>query len=127
MSLKAKIKNFKVGPVVGYQFPPDVINHKCDGAYGIHCENLYEQAGFIVNKGSGPDLLQYDLEVKSKDQNSDAKWSMASVTVNNNSLPSILLDSIRKKMQRQVHILIIKFQLLIFRSTILKMICSAMI
>jgi hypothetical protein len=63
MSIKVKIKNLKVSQkLIGQVLPTNQSGHA-----GRAREKLLEAAGIPINRGAGPDILYYGVEVKTRE------------------------------------------------------------
>lgn len=103
--------------LVGQVFP-NTINKKDDGAYGKYIDALIKAELQVFDPGNGnPDLSDYDIELKSKYDESDTMWTIANMSVNDilntdyinspvyRKLQSVLLVSHNKELITEVELI----------------------
>lgn len=76
MSQKAKIRSIKAsGHLVGVHLPTNENGHA-----GRAVETILENMGYPINRGAGPDILDYDLEIKTRKESATSAQSITSMT-----------------------------------------------
>lgn len=77
---KPRVSERTFDGLIGHTFP-DTLNPNDDGAYGKYIDKTIKQALKTVDPNNGnPDLSDYDIELKSKKQDSGTNWTIATMT-----------------------------------------------
>lgn len=77
---KPRVSERTFDKLVGHQFP-DTLNENDDGACGKYIDSLIKKQLRAIDPGNGnPDLSDFDIEMKSKNVDSDANWTIANMT-----------------------------------------------
>jgi hypothetical protein len=96
---KPRVAERSFDKLVGHQFP-DNLNKKDDGVYGKYIDNLIKSQLQVIDPGNGnPDLSDYDIELKSKKDTSDANWTIANMTAIDIINTSYINSAVYRKMQ----------------------------
>lgn len=94
---KPTIKNVKT-KLVGKQV------NKNHAVRGTEIHNAISKVNPSMNSGEGADFPQFDVEVKSKDVNSNSAYGIASMTIDNIKNDSYNNSTVRQKLQQQLQI-----------------------
>lgn len=74
--MTAKLKEMKCSKqLIGQQLPTNE-----NGCAGIALENLLENIGFEINRGAGPDLLEYGAEIKTRKISATSPQTIATMS-----------------------------------------------
>lgn len=100
--MKVKIKNLKIAQtLVGKPVPLSK-----DGHAGRYIEYLLEQLGFIINRGHGPDILVFGLEVKTRDLDATSPQTVADMQVEDIIDTPYEQSHVHAKFQQQLRVYI---------------------
>jgi len=98
--MKTKVKKLKfLNQLIGIKLPTNI-----DGHAGRAIENILENTGIKINRGLGPDMIDYGIEIKTRKKSATSAQTMAAMTddhiINNSYRDSNLF----KKFQQQLRI-----------------------
>jgi hypothetical protein len=98
--IKAKIKLFKLAnQLIGKSVPASAGGHA-----GRAVEKLLESMGVPINRGRGPDILIYGLEVKTRDVNATSAQTIADMKPEDIKSQSYRQSHVFEKFQQQLRI-----------------------
>jgi homoserine dehydrogenase len=100
MTSKAKVKKLKVADhLIGIQLPTNT-----DGHAGRAIEDILEAAGLKVNRGFGPDLIDYGIEVKTRKKSATSAQTITSMSVDAIIKTPYKDSNVYKKFQQQFRV-----------------------
>jgi homoserine dehydrogenase len=100
MTSQARIKKLKITDhLIGVKLPTNI-----DGHAGRAIENILEGAGLKVNRGLGPDLIDYGIEVKTRKKSATSAQTITSMSVNDIIKTPYKDSNVYKKFQQQLRI-----------------------
>lgn len=100
MTSKAKVKKLKVADhLIGIQLPTNT-----DGHAGRAIEDILEAAGLKVNRGLGPDLIDYGIEVKTRKKSATSAQTITSMSVDAIIKTPYKDSNVYKKFQQQFRV-----------------------
>jgi homoserine dehydrogenase len=100
MTSKAKVKKLKVSDhLIGIQLPTNT-----DGHAGRAIEDILEAAGLKVNRGLGPDLIDYGIEVKTRKKSATSAQTITSMSVDTIIKTPYKDSNVYKKFQQQFRV-----------------------
>jgi hypothetical protein len=71
----------KIGLYIGQKIPVDPSNTKFKDDIPVWAEEQVEKAGFVVNRGPGPDLLQYGIDIKTRREPATSPHAVGRMTL----------------------------------------------
>ena len=100
--MKAKIKTLKICQLlIGQYVPPSK-----DGHAGRYAEHMLESAGFTMNRGHGPDILPFGLEVKTRDLDATSPQTIADMSLDEIVSTPYNKSHVHDKFQQQLRVYI---------------------
>jgi hypothetical protein len=100
MKTKAKIKKLKItGHLIGIKLPTNI-----DGHAGRELENILSDAGIKINKGQGPDIVDWGIEVKSRKKSATSPQTITSMSPTDIINTPYKDSNVFKKFQQQLRV-----------------------
>ena len=98
--MKAKIKKIKiVDHLIGIKLPTNL-----DGHAGRAAEDILEEAGIKINRGFGPDMLDWGIEVKTRKKSATSAQTITAMYVDDIINTPYKESNVYKKFQQQLRI-----------------------
>jgi homoserine dehydrogenase len=98
--MKSKVIKMKlINQLIGVKLPTNI-----DGHAGRALEKILESAGIKINRGAGPDILIWGIEVKTRKKSATSPQTIASMSPDDIISTSYYRSNVYKKFQQQLRI-----------------------